>query len=192
MTSRGALKTKVLNAIDNSVVTMIMTSMLSNAEQERLAAAARLVRTIRTGFRHLAQAADRLHADAGDTPVTAAMRVVLEMLDDDGPMTVPQMARQKGLSRQHFQTKVDALADRGLVEAQPNPAHARSVLIAMTAEGQAVFAAMKMREAEALLKATASMQAADLGAAIETIQKFTEAVGRTTGGEMKENDDDGP
>lgn len=157
--------------------------MLSESERERLAVAAALIRTIRRGFRRLAGAGDRLHADLG---VTAAMRVVLEMLDENGPMTVPQMARAKGLSRQHFQTKVDLLAAHGLVEARTNPAHARSVLIGPTAEGTRVFAAMSAREAAAIAAATKEMDAEALSAATDVVERFTEALDHITTRDLPE------
>lgn len=162
-----------------------MTIMLSEStrDRDRIAAAARLIRTIRRGFRAMARAGDRLHADLG---VTAAMRVVLEMLDEEGPMTVPAMARARGLSRQHFQTKVDALAARGLVEARPNPAHARSVLIALTGEGARVFGEMRRREAAVIAAATADMDETALGEADRVIAAFTAALARQI--DEKENE----
>lgn len=62
-------------------------------------------------------------------------RSILKSLDAHGPQTVPEMARLRSVSRQHVQKLVDGLKADGLVEATPNPAHRRSVLIALTPEG---------------------------------------------------------
>ncbi len=152
-----------------------MTTRLSEStEAERTAAAAAaLIRTVRRAFRLFARSIERLHADLD---VTAAMRVVLEMLEEDGAMTVPQMARQKGLTRQHFQTKVDALLQRGLVASQPNPAHARSVLIELTPEGRAVSAEMRRREQAELTRALADLDAARIEQADRLLVEFCTAL----------------
>ena len=62
-------------------------------------------------------------------------RAVLEFLNRNGPTTVPEIARRRGVTRQHIQTIVNALGDGGLVTTEPNPAHQRSHLIALTTAG---------------------------------------------------------
>lgn len=98
-------------------------------------------------FHSLKQWADRLHADLG---MTAAMRGVLDLLLLSGPATVPGMARTRGASRQHIQQQVDVLLERGFVERQPNPAHKRSSMIALTDKGRAVIQNMRAEEDHAL------------------------------------------
>ena len=151
-----------------------MTIMLSKTPDPvaAAAAAARLIRTVRRSFRRFGRAVDRLHADLG---VTAAMRVVLEMVTEQGPMTVPQMARRKGLSRQHFQTKVDALRARGLVAVRQNPRHARSVLIELTDEGRTVFAEMGRREAAALARVVQGLDRQRIEEAERLLAEFSAA-----------------
>jgi DNA-binding MarR family transcriptional regulator len=98
-------------------------------------------------FHGLKQWADGLHADLG---MTAAMRGVLDLLLLSGPATVPGMARTRGASRQHIQQQVDVLLERGFVERQPNPAHKRSSMIALTDKGRAVIQNMRAEENHAL------------------------------------------
>jgi DNA-binding MarR family transcriptional regulator len=71
---------------------------------------------------------------------------VLNMLREHGPMTVPQMGRAQAISRQFVQRMVNEAAARHLVEGVPNPAHKRSSLIRLTAEGRAAITAVIDRE----------------------------------------------
>jgi DNA-binding MarR family transcriptional regulator len=57
----------------------------------------------------------------------------------DGPLTVAGIARAMGLARQSVQRIADVLAERGLVEYRPNPAHRRASLVAPTAAGWAAI-----------------------------------------------------
>ena len=95
----------------------------------------RVIVQVRRLFHRLAEVADEAHRDLG---VTASQRAVLETLSNDGPQTVPQIARRKAVTRQHIQILVNGLVERGHVALADNPAHQRSSLAALTA---AVFAA---------------------------------------------------
>jgi DNA-binding MarR family transcriptional regulator len=68
------------------------------------------------------------------TPLTAARWQVLGAVLD-GPLTVADVARAMGLSRQSVQRQADALVDDGLCAYSDNPAHQRSKLLAPTAAG---------------------------------------------------------
>jgi DNA-binding MarR family transcriptional regulator len=118
-------------------------------------------------FFRLTALGDRLHADRG---ITAAMRGVLASLAGGGPQTVPQMARARPVSRQHIQTLVDALAERELVAFQPNPAHRRSPVVALTERGRTLFADMRAREAGIVERLDHRLSADKLAASIATLQ----------------------
>lgn len=102
-----------------------------------------LTTAVRAVFNRLKALGDDLH---GDLEVTAAMRAVMETLAADGAMTVPQIARLKGVTRQHIQLLADALIAAGLAAVKENPAHRRSALIALTDKGRRTFAKMRARE----------------------------------------------
>jgi DNA-binding MarR family transcriptional regulator len=74
-----------------------------------------------------------------DDGISVGMRAVLEVLATAGPLTVPGIAHRLDLARQGIQRHVDDLAARGLVTAQTNPAHRRSVLVHLTDAGTALF-----------------------------------------------------
>ncbi|MDQ0463246.1 DNA-binding MarR family transcriptional regulator [Caulobacter ginsengisoli] len=111
---------------------------------------------------HLLKAlGDKLHADLG---VTTSMRGVMVSLARDGERTVPELARERPVSRQHIQTVVDALTAAGLAMSRPNPQHRRSVLIVLTAEGRRLFETMQARETE-LFRSAHPADPADIAAA---------------------------
>ena len=82
--------------------------------------------------------------------ISVAMRGVLELILLQGPASVPDMARARGVSRQHIQQQVDALLEKDFVRREDNPAHKRSPLIALTDKGRAVIQSMRAEELDAL------------------------------------------
>ncbi len=98
-------------------------------------------------FQRLGATANELHEDSG---ITASQRAVLEFLSQHQPQTVPQMAREKAVSRQHIQVIVNKLLERGLVECTTNPAHNRSSLIQMTSSGRKLFEVIQQKELKLL------------------------------------------
>lgn len=77
-------------------------------------------------------------------------RGVLRELERAGARTVPQLARQRGMTRQHLQVVVNALLADGLVEPARNPEHRRSNLIQLTTAGRTRVAELVGREMELL------------------------------------------
>ena len=72
---------------------------------------------------------------AASVHLPAAEYAVLDILHTAGPMTVPDIARERSTSRQNIQILVDKLEGGGRVESVPNPAHKRSDLVRLTSEG---------------------------------------------------------
>lgn len=98
-------------------------------------------------FHALKQWAESLHESPA---ITIAMRGVLEVILLQGPASVPDMARARGVSRQHIQQQVDALLEKDFVRRKDNPAHKRSPLIALTDKGRALVQSMRAEELDAL------------------------------------------
>jgi DNA-binding MarR family transcriptional regulator len=129
-----------------------------------------LTLAVRRVFNALKATGDALHADLG---VSAAMRAVMESLAGAGPRTVPQIARAKGVTRQHIQVLADHLVEAGLARFQPNAAHRRSDLLALTPQGERLFAQMRRREAGVLSAAAAVFRQADVRAATDLLRALT-------------------
>jgi DNA-binding MarR family transcriptional regulator len=108
---------------------------------------AELFNETRLLFHALKQWSETLH---NRLDLTTAMRGVLELLLLDGSATVPDMARARGVSRQHIQQQVDALLVRGFVEREINPAHKRSSIISLSDKGRAQIQNLRADELNAL------------------------------------------
>jgi DNA-binding MarR family transcriptional regulator len=93
-----------------------------------------LTELILTTFRlngRLMEVAQQLAADGG---LTATWWQVLGGVLDE-PRTVAEIGRRMGMTRQGVQRVADLLAEQGLAEYRPNPAHRRAKLLACTEAG---------------------------------------------------------
>ena len=128
-----------------------------------------LIREIRTCFNLLKMLSEELNAGLGINP---SMRAVLESLNVHAGRTVPELARPRGVSRQHIQTVMNALLEQGLVRAEDNPDHKRSVLYLLTPKGAKTFDEVRRREAEPMTKLAAALPEQDLEQARRLIAKL--------------------
>jgi DNA-binding MarR family transcriptional regulator len=112
------------------------------------------------------------------TGMTVPLRAVLELLLEHGPRTVPQLARDVGVTRQSVQAVVDTGAERGLVEPRDNPQHRRSRLIAVTELGRRTFADVHRRELANLDRVTADLDLDDLARCARVLTVLTERIRR--------------
>ncbi|MBB99716.1 MAG: MarR family transcriptional regulator [Rhodobacteraceae bacterium] len=83
----------------------------------------------------------------GDLGLTSARWQVLGAVALEGrPLSVAQIARRMGLSRQAVQRVVNDLGAAGLVALQDNPDHKRARLVVMTGAGEAAYAEADRRQ----------------------------------------------
>ena len=122
----------------------------------------------------LVQTTERLHEDE---PVTLGMRAVLEFLARQGPTAVPEIARSRQVTRQHIQALVNDLLELRLVSLDDNPAHRRSALVRLTAEGQRAIDRMKRRERQFLERLKLEARPDDLRRAATTLSAVRKALG---------------
>jgi DNA-binding MarR family transcriptional regulator len=122
----------------------------------------------------LVQTTERLHEDE---PVTLGMRAVLEFLARQGPTAVPEIARSRQVTRQHIQALVNDLLELRLVSLDDNPAHRRSALVRLTAEGQRAIDRMKRRERQFLERLELEARPDDLRRAATTLSAVRKALG---------------
>jgi DNA-binding MarR family transcriptional regulator len=90
---------------------------------------------------------DQVHAEDGQT---SAKRSLLISLHRDGPTPVPELARERLVSRQIIQTQMNLLQEEGLVTPRANPKHKRSKCLALTRKGRDVVERMLARESALL------------------------------------------
>lgn len=122
---------------------------------------------VRRVFRALAGKSTELMEALG---VTASERAVMEFLHREQELTVPDMARRYGVSRQHIQVTVNALTERGLVEPQRNPRHKLSPLLRLTTEGRSLFEAILERDRDAVGLLFEEMPGEDVATTRKTLQ----------------------
>jgi DNA-binding MarR family transcriptional regulator len=85
---------------------------------------------------------------AGEEGLTSARWQVLGAIAlADRPLTVPQIARRMGLTRQSVHATVKHLLDDGLLALTPNADHRRSPLVRLTEQGGATYSAIDGRQA---------------------------------------------
>ncbi|MEQ8860977.1 MAG: helix-turn-helix domain-containing protein [Pseudomonadales bacterium] len=132
-----------------------------------------LVLEIRTFYNMLVERGEDLHAGSG---VTLGMRAVLEVLDLRGAMTVPDLARDRRVTRQRIQALVNELLENKLVARRDNPASRRSPLIEVAAAGRRTLAAMQARELRLFRDAGLDVNATDLRRLTRRLQSLREQI----------------
>jgi DNA-binding MarR family transcriptional regulator len=105
---------------------------------------------------------DEMHADIG---ITAGMRAIMSSLAAGRSRTVPDLARERAVSRQHIQSVINEMLEAALAEAVRNPSHRRSPLLALTDEGLRRLRIVEAREAEYLTRIAPAVSHLELAAA---------------------------
>lgn len=118
---------------------------------------------------------------------SAGRRAVLRELAVLGPKTVPQMARERPVSRQYIQALVNGLRADGYVELLRNPRHKRSRLVRVTPAGRRRVREMERREARLFRGLRLPTPASELRAAaatLRTVRAFLEEWSRGLEGQV--------
>ncbi|WP_163505616.1 MarR family winged helix-turn-helix transcriptional regulator [Fodinicola acaciae] len=129
-----------------------------------------VMRTFRLNGQFLA-AAERIARGVG---LTAAWWQVLGAVLEK-PLTVADIARSMGLSRQAVQRIADLLADRGLAEYLPNPAHRRAKLVRPTEKGWDAIRGLAPDQHAWANQVTESFKVDELRQALDVIERLIEA-----------------
>src|SRR5918996_1794690 len=83
---------------------------------------------------------------AGDGLTAARWQVLGAIALAERPLTVPQIARRMGLTRQSVHATVKRLVGGGLVELLPNEDHRRSPLVRLTERARTKYAPIDRRQ----------------------------------------------
>jgi DNA-binding MarR family transcriptional regulator len=137
----------------------------------------------------LLAAGHRLAAEEG---LTAARWQVLRAMALAGrPLTVPQISRRMGLTRQAVQASVNRLLAEALVETSENLDHRRSRLIRLTERGRQKYAALDRRQIRWINELSAGLKISDLAATARLLHDLSDKLGMTapTGPRRNEGDD---
>jgi DNA-binding MarR family transcriptional regulator len=115
----------------------------------------------------LLAAGDRLAAEHGLT--SARWQVLGAIALAQRPLTVPQIARRMGLTRQSVHTTVNRLLADGLVELAPNADHRRSQLVRLTELGEARYRALDEKQAVWVNELAAGLRRSELETAARVL-----------------------
>jgi len=89
-------------------------------------------------------------------------------------MTVPQIARTMGQTRQSVQRIADSMSDEGLLMYKNNPAHKRAKLLSLTEEGQKIFDALQQLQSPWANRSAKEISITDLKIALSVIRHLIE------------------
>lgn len=104
--------------------------------------------------------------------------LLLRSLKLDGPRTVPQIARARGVARQRIQKLVDDAGAAGFIRLRMNPDHRRSRVVMLTAEGAAAFAQSDGEMRDRAEKLAANLDIRDLDSALRVMFELVEQLRR--------------
>jgi len=133
-----------------------------------------IIETFRLNGR-LLEVAQGLAAEGG---ITAAWWQVLGAVLDE-PRTVAEIGRRMGLTRQGVQRVADLLAERGLAEYRPNPAHRRAKLLACTEAGYWAVRQISLAQHPWAERVGGAVGAEDLRATLATMRRLLAALDET-------------
>lgn len=122
---------------------------------------------VRRTHNRLRWVGDVLHEKDG---VSTATRSLLYSIHREGPLTVPELARERLVSRQIIQTQINLLLEMKLVKAQVNPNHRRSKHMVLTTKGEKLVAGMLKKEASLLASLGAPLSSQEVLQTIAGLQ----------------------
>lgn len=102
---------------------------------------------VRRLFRALSQKSNENLKGFG---ISVADRAVMEFLYPDKMLSVPEIAEQYKVSRQHVQSTINSLSVAALVVAKENPKHKRSPLMTLNLKGRKLFEAVLKKDEEVI------------------------------------------
>ena len=113
--------------------------------------------------------------------MTSARWQVMGAIDLTGqPITVSEIARRMGLTRQAVQRIVNDLEQLGMISPKPNPDHKTASLIAITAKGQEVMAKINEAQAEWVNDLAKNSPEKELQKAFKTLETIRETLNQNT------------
>jgi DNA-binding MarR family transcriptional regulator len=110
---------------------------------------------------------------AGEDLTSARWQALGAIALAERPLTVPQIARRMGLTRQSVHATVRRLVADGMVELEPNVDHRRSRLVRMTPLGRRKYAAIHGRQVAWVNDLAAGIDRSDLEITARVIEELS-------------------
>ena len=143
-------------------------------ERERTPTGEAATELILSAFRAnglLLDAGDLLGADEGLT--SARWQVLGAIALAERPLTVPQIARRMGLTRQSVHATVNRLVRDGFLELGPNADHRRSPLVGLTQKGTAKYEALDARQVVWINRLARGIARSDIETAVRVLDELS-------------------
>ncbi len=132
-----------------------------------------LLKEIRINYQLLKKGVEFVHKGSD---LSVGVRGVIEILNDQGGMTVPHLAKIRHLSRQSVQVMVDQMIKLGWAETKPNPFHKKSMIIELTGEGKKAFKNMQDQEITQMKKLDIDIPAKKLEEALKLVEHINKKI----------------
>lgn len=113
---------------------------------------------------------DRLTKPQGIS--SARWKILGALSFSDTPLTVSQIARSMGQSRQSVQRLVDVMFQDGLLNLDENPEHKRAKLVSMTPRGESIFENMEAIQIPWANEKSADIDAEGLEITLKTLRQL--------------------
>lgn len=114
---------------------------------------------------------DRMTAEFGIT--SARWKILGSLALADARLTVPQIAKTMGQTRQAVQRLVDAMQRDGILEFNQNPEHKRAKLISLSNKGQDIYAKLDTIQAEWAKESAGPLKLKELETTLTVLKKMT-------------------
>ena len=119
----------------------------------------------------LLDAGDMLSADEGLS--SARWQVLGAIALAERPLTVPQIARRMGLTRQSVHATVNRLVRDGFLELGPNADHRRSPIVGLTKQGRAEYEALDARQVAWINRLARGIARSDIETAVRVLDELS-------------------
>ena len=119
----------------------------------------------------LLDAGDLLCADEGLT--SARWQVLGAIALAERPLTVPQIARRMGLTRQSVHATVNRLVRDGFLELGPNADHRRSPVVGLTKKGTAKYEALDAEQVTWINRLARGIARSDIETAVRVLDELS-------------------
>lgn len=106
--------------------------------------------------------------------LNASQRSILEILYNEGALTVPNIAKSYNSSRQHVQVNVNSLLKKGFITQEENSFHIKSKLINLNKKGKEVIEDVLEFEKKFILDLFENIQDEDLENMEESLNEISQ------------------
>lgn len=95
---------------------------------------------------------------------------LMKSLQQNGPQTIPELARSRPVSRQHIRQLAHSLIGKGWIKTVPNPDHKRSFLLQLTDTGEQAVHSMDQQIESILADGLGELPPEQIEVTIETLR----------------------